>query len=45
MSGMTSGAPLTYISILDDLSRLTMTLIRLKADTKSYVRITPSSRK
>jgi hypothetical protein len=45
MSGITSGAPFTYISMLVDLSRLTMTLILRRAEKKSYVRMTPSSRK
>lgn len=45
MSDMTSGAPFTYISMLVLFSRLTITLIRRREETKSNVRITPNSKK
>ena len=45
ISAMTSGAPLTYTSMLVLFSRLTITLILRSADTNSNVRMTPSSRK
>ena len=45
ISAMTSGAPLTYTSMLVLFNRLTITLILRSADTNSNVRMTPSSRK